>query len=251
MSYVNRKNWKNNSSGMGYHKKTNVFLKILINLLVVFIIFETLTTFFFTTHKVKSLSMEPTILSGSIVASSPLIYGSEISVIKKRLPKIKNPDRGDVVINSPAYLSNKDWYIKAIDTVIKFVTLQEKSFGNSFDKKAGSFTIKRVIGIPGDTIKISESTAFIKPAGGAYFLSEQEIIDIDYNTISITVPKTMANTMPLTGNMDEIILGEDEYFLLGDNRSFSNDSYYWGVAKEDTIKAKVLFEYMPDFHIIK
>ena len=91
--------------------------------------------------------------------------------------------------------------------------------------------IKRVIGIPGDTImikngdiyvneKLLDQNAYLAPAAktyGASFLKEN---------ITITVPT-------------------DSYFVLGDNRSGSSDSREWGFVPFESIVGKSLFVYWP------
>ena len=48
-----------------------------------------------------------------------------------------------------------------------------------------------------------------------------------------------------TSDYEEITLGDDEYFILGDNRPISKDSRYFGPVKEDEIIGKVIFRLWP------
>ncbi len=79
--------------------------------------------------------------------------------------------------------------------------------------------VKRVVGLPGDTVSMHDQTLFING----------EAVDEDYITHKINY------------TMGEITLGEDEYFVLGDNRSNSNDSHSQSVGplKRDQIKGQV------------
>ena len=51
--------------------------------------------------------------------------------------------------------------------------------------------------------------------------------------------------MPLSGTSAEIVLGQDEYFVLGDNRQESSDSRSWGPLPGSRIQAKVIYRYWP------
>lgn len=94
-------------------------------------------------------------------------------------------------------------------------------------KTLGDRTIlKRVIGLPGETVQILNGTIYIDhvPLDEPSFLSSQFITD--------------------AGNVSSpVVLGENEYFLLGDNRSESIDSRFdeVGIIRGDTITGKVLF----------
>lgn len=90
--------------------------------------------------------------------------------------------------------------------------------------KEETIYIKRVIGVPGDTIKIENNTVYVN--GKA---KDEPYI------------KEWTNSP----GSEEWILGKDEYFMMGDNRNNSNDSRVYGVVKGDKIIAKALFRYSP------
>ena len=79
----------------------------------------------------------------------------------------------------------------------------------------GSNLIKRVIALPGEKIKCE---------GGTIYINDKKYDD--------------KYAFGITGDFEEVILDEDEYFVLGDNRLVSEDSRYFGPIKEDTIKGQ-------------
>ena len=91
------------------------------------------------------------------------------------------------------------------------------------------FFIKRVIGLPGDTITVEGSVVTIKnkdnPAG--FILNEPYI-------------KTMLN-----GNNVNEVLGDREYFVMGDNRDQSSDSRTWGVLQKERIIGRAYLRLFP------
>jgi len=88
--------------------------------------------------------------------------------------------------------------------------------------------IKRIVGLPGETLEIKDGKVIIYRDGVSQVLDESE-----YLSNSVT-----------TGDF-QITLGENEYFVLGDNRSFSFDSRKFGVLPRDKIIGRVIFRAWP------
>jgi len=89
--------------------------------------------------------------------------------------------------------------------------------------------IKRIIGLPGETIEIKEGQVIILDEDGNQALDESEYLSENIET---------------SGNI-RVSLSEDEYFVLGDNRNFSSDSRRWGVLPEKYIVGKVYVRAWP------
>ena len=102
----------------------------------------------------------------------------------------------------------------------------------------GKLYVKRVIGLPGETVTISAGKVIITT--------------VDGETIYLDEPYLNEEPWPDVGvNNSSITLGDDEYFMMGDNRNYSHDSRYFGPVRRDRIKAKVLFKYYKGFKVIK
>ena len=98
--------------------------------------------------------------------------------------KIGDPKRGDVVVFRPHAGDGKDYYIK------------------------------RVIGEPGDTVKIDKGRVFVKKAGAAEFIRLEETYLTPANFEGTQVP----------GAQDTFKVPSGKYFVMGDNRQWSSDS---------------------------
>lgn len=192
--------------------------------------------------------MSPGIGAGDIVIVCPLVYGPEIPFFSSRIQGINNPERGDIIAIRPFIYKNDNFFTIVLEPVVRFFTLQKKSLIRDVDdKRISEYSVKRIIGLPGDTVKMERFVAYIKPAGTQDFIQERELIKKSYisSVEDNYFPDRWRDIFPFSGNMEEITLQPDEYFVLGDNRSVSNDSYAWGGLDFSRISGKIIFRYWP------
>ena len=105
--------------------------------------------------------------------------------------------------------------------------------------------VKRIIGLPGDTISCVNDIVFIN----GKVLDETKYIDPDYRQ-SLIDKFGYFNKVPNEDNTDvqdfeEVTLGDDEYYVMGDNRPYSKDSRYVGPVKKSQIFAKKMLVLLP------
>lgn len=125
--------------------------------------------------------------------------------------------------------------VKRGDIVV--VTMEEKGQKTHW--------VKRVIGMPGDTISCVNDIVFIN----GKVLDETQYIDPDYRQ-SCVDQFGYFNKVPNADNTDvqdfeEMKLGDDEYYVIGDNRPYSKDSRYVGPVKKSQLFAKKMLVLLP------
>jgi signal peptidase I len=158
-------------------------------------------TFVFQAFKIPTGSMEENLLIGDHLIVNKMLY-APTSDLEHGIVPVREVRRGDVV-------------------VFKFPNEPERDF------------IKRVIGLPGERIRIESKTVFVddEPLDEPYvhFLHSPEI-ELGYED-------------PRGDNMPEIVVPDGQYFVMGDNRDNSHDSRFWGTLSGDLLKGRALMIY--------
>lgn len=157
-------------------------------------------TFVVQAFKIPSGSMLPTLLIGDHLLVNKFTYGVRLPFTGKVLIDVGAPQRGDVVV----FRYPKD---KSIDY------------------------IKRVVGIPGDTIEIRTKKVFIN--GKPYE-------DPHAHISSATVYDALTNPRD---NFGPVLVPEGKVFVMGDNRDNSFDSRFWGFVDQKDILGKAFMLY--------
>ena len=198
-----------------------ICLYIFINLVLTYLIYPVCQ---------NSVSMIPDVPEKSVVMVSPVAG---------------NYERGDIVLLKPRYDSKKNFLIKQADLFVRFFTAQQISLFEKNGKPSSKAHIRRIVGMPGDTIYMRDYVLYIKAADQRHFLTEFEIVDEPYDVTFYVPPADWDTEIGVKGSFEEISLGYNEYFVLADNRKASDDSRLWGVVKKDRIAAKALLCYFP------
>lgn len=209
-----------------YHK----ILSVTGIVLVFFVLVSLFMTFIVFPVANKSDSMSPDIPAGSYEFVSPLL---------------KTPERGDVVLLQNYNSGHQSAFRRLLRTVSLFVTVHK---WQPFDENPVEGTrpvLRRVVGLPGDTIYIDRYVVFIKPANENHFLTEFELTNSRYNAKILVPPAQWDSDLGARASISQIKLGEDEYFVLGDDRLSSADSRIWGPVKHEAILGKALMIYFP------
>lgn len=207
-------------------KRLSVFLLILfifvfVNLIINFLIFPV---------RQNSDSMIPDVPDTSFLMVTPLV---------------KTPKRGDVVLLKPEVKDESSFSVKAADLFSTFFTFQNYSLKVNPSFPGTQCSLRRVVGLPGDTFYIRDYVMYIKPKGEKHFLTEFELCNHPYNVTFNAYPASWDTSIGIVGYSEEYTLKDNEYFVLADNRFSCTDSRLSGPVTVQNIRGKALFCYFP------
>jgi signal peptidase I len=154
---------------------------------------------------IRYFLFQPFIVSGS--SMEPNFSHGEYLIIDEISYRLGDPDRGDVIVLR-------------------------------YPKDPKQFFIKRIIGMPGETIQIDNGRVTVKNEGHP----EGVTLDEEYlPNQGLTFP----HNTTLIGGKKTLTLSNDEYFMLGDNRLASSDSRDWGVLSREEMIGRVFVRILP------
>ena len=183
--------------------------------------------------RIPSGSMFPTLLIGDHLFVNKFIYGAKIPFTDIRLPKIREPERGDVVVFTVAKHGHNTY------PADRKPDLPREEF------------VKRVIGLPGDEIdfragkiyingEVMDSDPlpepFVDPGGTR--LDQAAVSLGDHDFVVLDDPRRIG---PHAGW--PIRVEEGRYFMMGDNRDHSKDSRVWGTVRLEEIRGPAFILY--------
>lgn len=188
-------------------------------LLIVFI----LRSFLFEPFRIPSGSLEPTLLMGDFILVNKYDYGLRLPVVHKKILDDHMPKHGDIIVfrwpGNPA---------------VDF--------------------IKRVIGLPGDHISYINRDVYVNGVKMTQTFMQKSLAQDEDNTERLLVEKN-ENLMGINHDIfvdperqsrdyRDIVVPNGMYFVMGDNRDFSQDSRFWGFVPDKNIVGKAVMIWM-------
>ncbi len=235
------------SSGLATRFGRGFLFPLLKVLLIAFLLYLFISRIFVTSFQVDSGSMRPTLEPKDRLLVSTLVYGGRVPFLTRlRLPALRPPARGDiVVVESPAWVRPAfPW--SALEPLVLFLSLQRGSVvRDQTGRLTPRYLVKRVIALPGDTVRMSGYVAYIKAAGAADFVPEQELLGSSYAIRTEKPPEGWSEDLPFSGSLEPLTLPAGQYFVLGDNRPDSSDSRSWGPVEGGKLLGRAFFRYWP------
>ena len=188
------------------------------SIVIALALFLFLRTFLVQTFVITSGSMEETLLVGDMLVVNRAAIGSRIPATGIRIPGYSEPRLNDVMVFDPPH-----------EETLKL--------------------IKRLVGMPGDTIEM-RNRAFYRngqPIDEPYVVhspnpdESHPWMEWQKTYLASSVdPRTYSPTRDTWG---PLVIPEDRYFMLGDNREQSLDSRYWGLLEGWRLEGRAVFTY--------
>jgi len=184
---------------------------------VIFSIF--VITFVVQAFQIPSSSMENTLLVGDFLLVDKLHFAD--TSIQGRLLPYDDIHRGDIVV----------FY---------------------FPVDPSQFLVKRVIGLPGDHIRLRNKIVYVNgvPLRESYAIHRQWVPDIYRDnfpaqmTYSRGIDQRWRTQLPHYLEGDQVVVPPNSYFVMGDNRDDSEDSRYWGFVPRANVIGRPLVIYL-------
>ena len=191
------------------------FLPVLVIVLI-------LRSFLIEPFQIPTGSMIPTLEVGDFILVNKYAYGVRLPIIGTKIMDVDDPERGEVMVFIPPH-ENKPY-------------------------------IKRVIGLPGDTVRYEDKNLYINGELIDKEYVEPITVDTSIGGLAGTLfTETINGVEHATQHIDAVgrrrarttwVIPNGHYFMMGDNRDNSSDSREWGAVPEQDIVGKAVAIWM-------
>jgi signal peptidase I len=192
------------------------------SIVVALLVWFLLRTFLVEAFRIPSGSMENTLLIGDFLFVNKALYGAEVPLVHTRLPAVREPHRGDILV---------------------FDSVEEE----------GLKVVKRLIGMPGDTLAMEAGQLY----RNGQRVDEPYVLHADPHRsedpvqrakmrewqIPHLVQRDTATYQPDLQEWGPIVVPADSFFMMGDNRDSSYDGRYWGFLPRGNVRGRPLIVY--------
>jgi signal peptidase I len=172
-----------------------IFIAILLALVIRTLIIQAFT--------IPSGSMMDTLLVGDYILVNKFLYGPELPFTDHRLPGLRHPQRGDII-------------------VFKYPQDEKRDF------------IKRIVGTPGETVQVR---------GDQVYVNGKLMVEPYVRKLDGPLGDRSSTYCGYAYGCEPTVVPADSYFVMGDNRNNSQDSRYWGFVRKEKIKGKAFLIY--------
>ena len=212
-------------------------------LILLFLLYELISTFLLTSYRVETGAMRPVFEEGDRVAVTSLPVGADLPLFGVRGPAIGTPKRGDLVIAESRLTPDTARLLAPVDSGVRFFTGRNTRLGGSDWRP--EIVVRRVIAVPGDTVRMEDYIFYVRPAHAESFMSEFEASRVRYPLLRQDPPEGGGADFPFGANREPVERGEGQYFLAGDNRTGVLDSRHRGAVGAEDLRARIVMRYWP------
>ncbi len=182
--------------------------------------------------RIPSGSMLPNLLIGDHLFVNKFVYGAKIPLVNVRLPALREPERGDVVVFTVARQGGE------IHPADRRPELRREEF------------VKRIVGVPGDVIEVRDGQVVLNGQPVEHVSLGRSFEDESGRALSMLKERldgtehVVLDDPRLSGlSRSRFTVEPGRYFFMGDNRDHSNDSRRWGTVSIENLKGPAFVLY--------
>jgi len=190
---------------------------------VALVLFLFVRTFMVEAFQIPTASMENTLLVGDFLLVNKMVYGAEIPGVDLQLPGFETPRRGDVVVFEPPPGAHQPPHTNYV---------------------------KRIVGVGGDTLAMRHAQLFVNGvaidepyAKGIGRVGDVPSASFAWQREYLVKRRPGKPYLPTRDNWGPLYVPQGAFFVLGDNRSNSEDSRYWGFVPRTSIHGRPMIVY--------
>ena len=183
-------------------------------------------------YRIPSGSMFPTLLIGDHLFVNKFVYGVKIPFTRVRIPGLREPQRGDVVVFTVAKLG------------------QQTFPADQRPELATEEFVKRIIGIPGDRLEFHGGKVWVNGEAIEAHALDERFVDEASHPLAVSAVDLDGKQFrilddPLLPALEPppVTVPPGRYFMLGDNRDHSKDSRVWGTVDLAELKGPAFVIY--------
>lgn len=205
-------------AGRSKHEDAGSVVEWAKSIAVALALFLVLRSFLIQTFVITSGSMEDTLLVGDMLVVNRASIGSRVPGTSFRIPGYSSVNRGDVLVFDPPH-----------EETLKL--------------------IKRLVGMPGDRLEMRNRVLYLngEPVDEPYAV-HSDVGDemhpwMGWQREHLAPGVDPVTYAPTRDNWGPILVPDEHYFMLGDNREKSFDSRYWGLLEAWRLEGRAVFTY--------
>jgi signal peptidase I len=213
-------------------KRPSGFLEQIGTLAVAVLIALAIRAFVVEPYRIPSGSMFPTLWIGDHLFVNKFVYGIKVPFTRLRLPGLRDPERGEVVVFSVAKRGAQTY------PADRRPDLPTEEF------------VKRIVGVPGDRLAFRDGQLWVNGERVATRPVDEPFQDDLGRLLGVAEVSLDGRTFRVLDDPEvslpepaEVTVPPGRYFMLGDNRDHSKDSRFWGTVDLAEIKGPAIFLY--------
>jgi len=221
------------SAGAGKASASESFWDQIRTIVIAVIIALAIRAFIIEPFRIPSGSMLPTLLIGDHLFVNKFVYGPKIPFTDVRLPSLREPERGDIIVFTVAQSDGETF------PADRRPDLPREEY------------VKRIVGLPGDRVEFREGKVFVN---GEELLAEplhetfEDGSGRELDVLRVSVDSRHYRILDDPAAQFQapravMIVEPGRYLVLGDNRDYSKDSRFWGTVRKAEIKGPAFVLY--------